>query len=117
MEILAVLGIIVAALVLLVLRPGPKQDVQSTGCAVAGLTALFFVVAVLLVAAFIFVPPMRDWMDELVGPGQSGDAFGMGRLVLFFIYAGGISSLISLAVVLIVARTVSLRSTSIFERR
>lgn len=110
MEILAVLGILVAALVYLVLRPGSKQDRESTGCAVAGLTALFFIVAALLVAAFIVVTPMRSWMDRLVGPGPTGDAFGMGRLALFFIIAGGISSLISLAVVMLVARAMKARS-------
>ena len=110
MDILVVLGISVAVVVYLVLRSGSGQARESVGCAVAGLVGLFFVVTVLMVAAFIFVPPLREWMDELVGPGPVGDAFGMGRLVLFFIVAGGISSLVSLAVVLVVARVMKARS-------
>jgi hypothetical protein len=101
MEILGVLGIIVATIVFLTLRSGSGQARESRGCAVAGMTALFFVVAFLMLAAFISVPPLRDWMDGLIGPGQSGDAFGFGRLGLFLVFAGGISCLVSLAVVLV----------------
>lgn len=113
METIAVLGIIVAIIVYLVLRSPSGQGRESRGCATAGLTALFFVVAFLGLVAFLFVPPLRDWMDGLIGPGQSGDAFGLGRLGLFLIAAGGISCLVSLAVVLAVSFALKARGAHV----
>lgn len=89
MDRLMILGIIVATLVYLVLRPDREP---RSSWAVVGMTALFFFLAFVLLIAFMLLPHLDAWPSRQNPPGHEPFS-GL-------LFAGAASCVASLVIVL-----------------